>query len=190
MKSKIYSSIFVILFLGLFVQNNIYAQFNSCDDTCRFNPKPSYSFPLDCCPNCIVTVDYATSDCNGFCSLKINSFSLNGIGCPQITANDLVNVVAKQILLNWQILTDCSYESGDTLKVMNVYNAVCMKWVGTLGTHEPTNAQLVPCESQGCCLSRYIAVRQIDGTWKVTLLWKQVNGICNDSSPDCFIICE
>jgi hypothetical protein len=82
MYKKLFVGIIIMFFLSIFIQENLKAQFTSCADTCLFESKPLLSYPLECCPNCIVTVDYATGDCNGFCSIKINSVKLNGTGCP------------------------------------------------------------------------------------------------------------
>lgn len=192
--------IFFALFLGNL--NNSYADpyncFNFQDTTKCPLVHNLHSFNIPGCPDCTITVEYQSGDCDeipppphkGGCLLKINSINLSGncSNCPY-TVNELINLSAVELLKNIQNLLSCSVE-GDTIKSVDVYNAPCMKWVGELGTHEPTNATLVPCLSDGCCVTHYLLVRQPGDIWTVTRLFQQVVGICSDPSPDCFTTCE
>ncbi|MGB9703049.1 MAG: hypothetical protein ACPL1A_10070 [Candidatus Kapaibacteriota bacterium] len=196
----IYICIFFLLALFLGNFNNSYADPYNCFENCKpyLSKVLYYSFPLPGCQDCTITVEYQSGDCqqippppdSGGCILKINSINLSGncSNCPY-TVNELINLSAVELLKNIQSLLSCSV-AGDTIKSVDLYNAPCMKWVGELGTHEPTNATLVPCLSDGCCVAHYLLVKQPGDIWTVTRLFQQVNGICTDPSTDCFTTCE
>ncbi len=161
------------------------AQPYNCGENCQEVPNPP--FETEIFPGCTAIINYVSGDClDGKCRIRITSIHFQG-NCTQFTINELINLSAIKLIEQWQIKTSCS-DQEEPVKLMDIYMAPCMKWVGILGTNG-IDASLVPCTHEGCCVSRYIATRQ-GNKWNVTRVFQQITGLCTENDPGCITTCE